>query len=89
MDLSHPVTVESLVTKSIVAAGVHYVGERRCRRPAFSDSCAREVDRLKVLMVSVVVSIRMRKMFAEGRERYLNARDAEQAVRERQASRNF
>jgi hypothetical protein len=40
-------------------------------------------------MVSVVVSIRMRKMFAEVRNIFLNARDAEQDVRERRASRNF
>jgi hypothetical protein len=40
-------------------------------------------------MVSVVVSIRMRKMFAEVRKMFANARDAEQDVRERQASRNF
>jgi hypothetical protein len=31
-------------------------------------------------MVSVVVSIRMRKMFAEVRKMFLNARDAEQDV---------
>lgn len=36
-------------------------------------------------MVSVVVSIRMRKKFAEVRKMFLNARHAEQAVRERQA----
>jgi hypothetical protein len=41
------------------------------------------------VMVSVVVSIRMRKMFAEVRKMFLNARHAEQDVRERQASRNF
>jgi hypothetical protein len=35
------------------------------------------------------VSIRMRKMFAEMRKMFLNARHAEQDVRERQASRNF
>ena len=40
-------------------------------------------------MVSVVVSIRMRKMFAEVRKMFLKARDAEQDVRERQASKNF
>jgi hypothetical protein len=40
-------------------------------------------------MVSVVVSIQMRKMFAEVRKMFVNARDAEQDVRERQASRNF
>ena len=40
-------------------------------------------------MVSVVVSIQMRKMFAEVRKMFSNARDAEQDVRERQASRNF
>ena len=34
-------------------------------------------------MVSVVVSIRMRKMFAEVRNIFLNARHAEQDVRER------
>jgi hypothetical protein len=39
--------------------------------------------------VSVVVSIRTRKMFAEVRKMFSNARDAEQDVRERQASRNF
>ena len=33
-------------------------------------------------MVSVVVSIRMRKMFAEVRKMFLNARDAEQDGRE-------
>jgi len=42
-----------------------------------------------IAMVSVVVSIRMRKMFAEMRKMFLYARDAEQDVRERQASRNF
>jgi hypothetical protein len=40
-------------------------------------------------MVSVVVSIRMRKMFVEMRKMFAKARDAEQDVRERQASRNF
>jgi hypothetical protein len=40
-------------------------------------------------MVSVVVSIQMRKMFAEVRKMFVNARHAEQDVRERQASRNF
>ena len=40
-------------------------------------------------MVSVVVSIRVRKMFAEVRKMFLYARDAEQDVRERQASKNF
>ena len=40
-------------------------------------------------MVSVVVSIQMRKMFVEGRKTFLNARGAEQDVRERQASKNF
>ena len=39
--------------------------------------------------MSVVVSIQMRKMFAEVRKMFLNARDAEQDGRERQASRNF
>jgi hypothetical protein len=37
-------------------------------------------------MVSVVVSIRMRKMFAEMRKKFVNARHAEQDVGERQAS---
>jgi hypothetical protein len=40
-------------------------------------------------MVSVVVSIQMRKTFAEVRKMFLNGRHAEQGVRERQASRNF
>jgi hypothetical protein len=40
-------------------------------------------------MVSIVVSIRTRKMFAEVRKMFVNARHAEQDVRERQASRNF
>jgi hypothetical protein len=40
-------------------------------------------------MVSVVVSIRTRKMFAEVRKMFLNARHAEQDIRERQAGRNF
>jgi hypothetical protein len=40
-------------------------------------------------MVSVVVSIQMRKMFAEVRKMFLNARDAEQDVLEGQPSRNF
>ena len=40
-------------------------------------------------MVSVVVSIQLRKMFAEVRKMFSNARDAEQDVRERQASKNF
>jgi hypothetical protein len=39
-------------------------------------------------MVSVVVSIHRRNV-AEVRKMFLNARDAEQDVRERQASRNF
>ena|GEM_PF-1043660 len=43
----------------------------------------------QIAMVSVVVSIQMRKMFAEARRMFVNARDAEQDVRERQASRNF
>ena len=43
----------------------------------------------RVAQASVVVSIRTRKMCPEGRKMYLNARDAEQDVRERQASRNF
>jgi hypothetical protein len=34
-------------------------------------------------------AIRMRKMFADVRKMFVNARDAEQDVRERQASRNF
>ncbi len=42
----------------------------------------------RIAMASVVVSIRMRKMFAEVRKMFLNARDAEQAVRERQACTN-
>jgi len=37
-------------------------------------------------MVSVVVSIRTRKMFVEVRKMFLNGRYAEQDVRERQAS---
>jgi hypothetical protein len=40
-------------------------------------------------MVSVVVSIRMRKMFVEMRSMFVNARHAEQDIRERQASKNF
>jgi hypothetical protein len=40
-------------------------------------------------MVSVVVSIQMRKMFAEVRRMFSIAPHAEQDVRERQASRNF
>jgi hypothetical protein len=40
-------------------------------------------------MVSVVVSIQMRKMIADVRKKFSNARDAEQDVRERQASKNF
>jgi hypothetical protein len=40
-------------------------------------------------MVSVVVSIQMRKMFVEVRKKFVNARDAEQDVRERQASREL
>jgi hypothetical protein len=40
-------------------------------------------------MVSVVVSIEMRKMFVEVRKMFSNARRAEQDVRERQASKNF
>jgi hypothetical protein len=40
-------------------------------------------------MVSVVVSIRMRKMFDEVRKMFVNARDAEQDVRERQAGKSF
>jgi hypothetical protein len=40
-------------------------------------------------MVSVAVSIQMRKMLAEVRKMFLNGRRAEQDVRERQASWNF
>ncbi len=40
-------------------------------------------------MVSVVVSIQTRKMFAEVRKMFVNARHAEQDVSERQASMNF
>jgi hypothetical protein len=40
-------------------------------------------------MVSIVVSIQMRKMFAEVRKMFSNARHAEQNVCERQAGRNF
>jgi hypothetical protein len=40
-------------------------------------------------MVSVVVSICTRKMFADARKVFVCARDAEQDVRERQASMNF
>jgi hypothetical protein len=40
-------------------------------------------------MVAVVVSIGTRKMFAQVRTMLSNARDAEQDVRERQASKNF
>ena len=40
-------------------------------------------------MVSVVVSIQTRKMFAEVRKMFSNARHAEQDVRERRAGRNF
>jgi len=40
-------------------------------------------------MVPVVVSIRARKMFAEVRKMFSDARHAEQGVREMQASRNF
>jgi hypothetical protein len=47
------------------------------------------IDSLGSLMVSVVVSIQTRKMFAEVRKMFLNTRHAEQDVRERQASRNF
>ncbi|PYO08213.1 MAG: hypothetical protein DMD30_08815 [Gemmatimonadetes bacterium] len=39
--------------------------------------------------VSLVVSIQIRKTFAEARKMLLNARDAGQDVRERQTSRNF
>jgi len=39
--------------------------------------------------VSVVVSIQMRKMFAEVHKMLSNARNAEQDVRERLASKNF
>ena len=40
-------------------------------------------------MVSVIVSIHLRKLFVEVRKMFVNARHAEQDVRERQASRNF
>jgi len=40
-------------------------------------------------MESVVVSVRMHKMLVEVRKMFLNARHAEQDVRERQATRNF
>jgi len=40
-------------------------------------------------VVSVVVSVRMRKMFAQVRKIFVNVKHAEQDVRERQASRNF
>jgi hypothetical protein len=41
------------------------------------------------VMVSVVVSIQMRKIFVQVRKMFSNAPDAEQDVREREASRNF
>jgi hypothetical protein len=41
------------------------------------------------MMVSVVVSIQMRKTLAEVRKMFANAPYAEQDVRERQASWNF
>jgi len=44
---------------------------------------------LRIAMVSVVASIYMRKVLAEVRMMFSNARDAEQGVRERQANRNF
>jgi hypothetical protein len=58
---------------------------------AFSSTAAgvRLEYRSLASMVSVVVSIRTRKMFAEVRKMFANARHAEQDVRERQASRNF
>jgi hypothetical protein len=40
-------------------------------------------------VVSVVVSIQMRKMFAEMRKMFSNTRDAEQDVREKAGDRNF
>jgi len=40
-------------------------------------------------MVSGVVSIQTRKMFAEMRRMFVNARKAEQDVRERRASKNL
>jgi hypothetical protein len=40
-------------------------------------------------VVSVAVSIQVRKMFVEVRKMFVNAQLAEQDVRERQASRNF
>jgi len=40
-------------------------------------------------MVSVVVSIQMRKMFVEVRKTISNARHAEQVFVKRQASKNF
>ncbi len=43
----------------------------------------------QIAMVSVVVSIQMRKMFAEARRMFVNARDAEQDVRESRVSWNF
>jgi len=39
--------------------------------------------------VAAVVSINIRKMFAEVRKSFLNARGAEQDFRERQASKNL
>jgi len=48
-----------------------------------------KIDAHASRMVSVVVSIRMRNMFMEVRKMFVNARHAEQDVRERQASRNF
>ena len=58
---------------------------------AFSSTAARVrfEYRASASMVSVVVSIRVRKMFAKVRKMPLNARDAERDVRERQASKNF
>lgn len=41
------------------------------------------------VLVSVLVSIQMRKVFAEVRKMLSNAQHAEQDVRERQASKNF
>jgi hypothetical protein len=40
-------------------------------------------------LLSVVVSIQMRKLFAEVGEMFSDARHAEQNVRERRASQNF
>jgi hypothetical protein len=73
-------TAEALAPLAVLALSV---------RRSYSARASEWLKEATPGMVSVVVSIQMRKMFAEVRKMFSNARHAEQDVRERQASRNF